>query len=118
MFIDFVDFEISYQLKEVGFKIIRINFDGILHEVGKGRNIRFLNKEFVSYNEPPFRQYYMARNGFYVAKKHPNYFSYKQAIKREIKSWLIIGLFEDRKISKLVSRAKGIKDYRKLLKEI
>lgn len=114
MFIDNVDFDICYQALEKNYKIMKINFDGILHEVGNGRNVYLFGIAMVSYNEPPFRQYYMARNNFYMSKKHKKFFPYWHAVAREIKFWAIIILFETSKIKKLKKRVEGILDYRKM----
>ena len=72
LFIDSVDFDICINMRMHGFKIYKINFDGILHEVGHGRNVKLLLKDYVSYNHSPFRQYYMARNHKYLVKSIRN----------------------------------------------
>lgn len=110
MFIDWVDFDICLQVRKVGYKVVRLNYDGVLHEVGKGKNVNFLGKSYISYNHPVFRQYYMARNHFYLVKKHPEYISLKNEIKKEIRFWMIIMLFEKNRCDKLKARMRGIKD--------
>lgn len=61
-FIDCVDFDLCYTMREAGFKIYRVNHVGLLHEVGRGENRRFLWKKIVVYHEKPWRIYYLARN--------------------------------------------------------
>ena len=34
MFIDCVDFDICYSLRAAGYKIVRIPYDGLIHEIG------------------------------------------------------------------------------------
>ena len=40
-FIDTVDFDICYSLREAGFKVYRVNHVGLYHEVGHGENRRW-----------------------------------------------------------------------------
>lgn len=116
MFIDWVDFDICIQLRNAGYKIMKVNYDGLLHEVGNGKNVKIFGKQYIAYNHSSFRQYYMARNHFYVAKKYPNIISLKNEIKKEIRFWIIIILFERNKVSKLLARCRGMMDVRKLFK--
>lgn len=115
MFIDRVDWDICYQLIEKGFKIYRVNYNGLLHEVGKGKNGKLFGKKIVVYNEPPFRHYYIARNNLYLYKKHPDFFSLLGIVKGEVRAWFIILLFEDDKLKKFKARIKGINDYKRML---
>jgi rhamnosyltransferase len=75
MFIDCVDFDICYSLLEKGYKIIRIPFIGLLHEVGHGKNISLFGYPYVIYNHTPWRRYYINRNSIYIAKKHPKFYN-------------------------------------------
>lgn len=115
MFIDMVDWDICAQFIENGYKIIRINFDGILHEVGKGKNVRFLWMKWISFNHSAFREYYISRNRFYLCKKHPTQYKFLVEFFRELKSWIIILLYEDSKIKKIKAKTRGIMDYKKLI---
>lgn len=114
MFIDYVDFDICLQMKQKGFSTVKLNYDGVLHEVGKGKNVRLLFKKYIAYNHSVFRQYYMARNHIYLAYKYPNEVSLFKEWIREFRSWAIIILYEDNKMKKIQSRIKGLKDIRKL----
>lgn len=118
MFIDGVDFDICVQMRKAGYRIIRINYDGVLHEVGHGKTVRFLGKECETYNHSPFRQYYMARNGFYLAMKYPEEFHLTKQILHEIKECYIICRYESSKMKKIKARLKGISDARRFYKEI
>ena len=115
LFIDSVDFDICINMRIHGFKIYKINYNGILHEVGHGRNVKLLFKDYISYNHSPFRQYYMARNHKYLVMKYPDQFSGSKEWIREIRSEAIILLYEEEKIKKLRSRWKGLLDAKKLL---
>lgn len=117
LFIDSVDFDICITMRKHGFKIVKVNFNGILHEVGCGKNVKLLFKSYVSYNHSPFRQYYMARNQKYLLKKFPDQFSKCKEWLREFRTELIIVLYEKDKIKKLRRRWKGIRDANKLLEQ-
>lgn len=114
MFIDSVDFDICLNLKKHGLKIVKINYDGVLHEVGKGKNVRLLFKDYIVYNHSAFRNYYIARNHLYLIRKYPESFNTLKEYIREIRSEVLIILFEKNKFSKLRSRWKGIIDSKKL----
>ncbi len=108
-FIDCVDFDICYSLREKGYKIIRVNHVGILHEVGHGENRRFLWKKIVVYHEKPQRIYYLARNTRRLYMKHKEY-GLLRLIKKELALFARIALYEDNKIIKLNSFLKGLQE--------
>ncbi len=114
MFIDGVDFDYCQQLSRNGFRIYRVDFYGLLHEVGKSKNVRFFLKRFAVYNESPFRHYYIARNMKYLSYKYPNYRNLRKCYIWEFKACVKVLLYEDDKLSKLVQRLKGFMAARKL----
>lgn len=114
MFIDGVDFDICAQVNECGKKIIRIHYDGLLHEIGHGKNVRLLWKMYETYNHAPIRQYYMARNQFYLSQKYPNQFPIFRVLLSEIRICLVILIYEKNRRKKIISRFKGVLDSRKL----
>ena len=114
LFIDSVDIDMCYKLRENGYKIIRIPYDGLLHEVGKGRNVSFFGKSYIVYNHNPLRHYYMARNQRYLVKRYPKELnSFKESI-REIRTWVLIMLYESKKIKKICCRIKGLQNAKQL----
>lgn len=115
LFIDAVDFDICYNMRQHGYRIVQIGYDGILHEVGHGRNVRILWRKFISYNHPPFRQYYRARNARYLVLKYPCEYSRARAWCAEIVEELIILFYEDQKFEKIRNRWRGLRDSRKLI---
>ena len=106
MFIDYVDFDMCYSLIEAGFKIYRIPFLGLLHEVGNGRNVSFFGKQYIVYNHSACRKYYLIRNSIYCAKKHPPFDSLLIAF-REM---LFVLIYEKDKKKKIVCMLKGFID--------
>lgn len=110
LFIDNVDGDICIKFKRKGYKVLSIHYNGILHEVGHGRNVRFLWKKDIIYNHPANRQYYMARNQIYVARKYPTEFNMCSQLKKEIRKMLLVILFEENKIEKCRARIRGVRD--------
>ena len=106
-FIDCVDFDICYSLRSSGYKIYRVNHVGLLHEVGKGENRRFLWKKIVVYHENPLRIYYLARNLCKMHKKHKGY-TWLILLKKEAALLLRIILYEDNKKNKFKNFCHGI----------
>ena len=110
MFIDFVDFDYSIKMYLNGFKIYRINYNGLLHEIGHSKVYRFLGLRFVSSNHSPFRQYYMARNPIIMSKKYPKYYKMNARIGIELSNLFVILAFEKNKWKKIKRRFAGICD--------
>lgn len=110
MFIDNVDGDICINYKTHGYHVLSINYGGILHEVGHGKNVRFLWMKDQIYNHPAFRHYYIARNRIYVARKYPEEFVIWREVCKEVRNLRLILCFEDDKIAKCKARIRGIRD--------
>ena len=110
MFIDGVDFDICFSLAEKNFKIYRIPYIGLLHEVGHGKNVKFMGRKWIVYHEPAWRQYYIGRNWIYLNKKHRRLFPRKTMVKQIIKDIVVIIGYENNRADKLKNYIKGLKD--------
>lgn len=110
MFIDGVDWDICYALRRAGFSIYKVNYDGLLHEVGHGKNVSLLGKKYVAYGESALRNYYGARNDIYLARKYPEILSMPKTLLRELRAELIVLFFEGEKGAKLRSRWHGVRE--------
>lgn len=108
MFIDKVDFDICLSMQERNYKILKINFNGLLHEVGRGKNVSFMGKKYIVYNHSYLRKYYIARNAVYMARKHKETLSLSREIIRELRDMLLVILYEDKKIIKTIFSIKGL----------
>ena len=107
LFIDMVDYDICYALIRNGYKIVRMNYTGFLHEVGRSVTKRFFGKNIIIYNHSPLRKYYWVRNSIYLKRKyHLGIGEDSRVIKRMIQTLL----YEDNKLSKLKSMLKGAVD--------
>lgn len=112
MFIDYVDFDMCTKLIENNYKIIKINYVGMLHEVGKAEIRQILWKKVVLYNHSSLRVYYYVRNGMYYTKKHKKSINILKSYINIIKRVFIILSFENNKRENFKSICKAIKDYR------
>lgn len=111
LFIDMVDYDICYALVHSGYKIIRMNYTGFLHEVGKSTTRKFFGKNIIIYNHSPLRKYYWVRNSIYLKRK---YNLGLKADTRVIKRIIQTLLYEEDKLPKLKSMCKGVADGYKL----
>ena len=115
-FIDCVDFDICYSLREQGYRICRIDYIGLYHEVGHGENRRFFGKQIVVYHQLPFRIYYLSRNTIWLNIKHKRMFPMLKMYKKMIALFLRIILYEDCKKEKWREFRCGIKNSRKYVR--
>lgn len=107
LFIDSVDFDICYRMKEFGFKTYLINKIGILHEIGRIKKVHFFNKTIEIYNQTPMRHYYRTRNDFIMARRYSCTKSVPYTLYLQLREWGKVLLYEDRKFSKTKSMILG-----------
>lgn len=107
-FIDAVDFDVCYTLREAGFRVVRVNHVGLYHEVGHGENRHFLWKKIVVYHQKPIRIYYYARNLIWMHKKHPRLYTTRQLLKTELALFVRILIYEDHKWQKIKAFFRGV----------
>lgn len=107
LFIDMVDFDLCWSLKEAGFRILRVNNLLLSHEIGHSKIVRLFGKENIVYNHPASRCYYMIRNTIAVGKKHNRII---QCARWVLKRVILINLFEDDRLHKDKMIIKGIID--------
>lgn len=111
MFIDRVDTDMCYTLREHGYKVIKVNYLGLLHEVGyKTRTKRILGKEVVIFNHSAFRSYYIIRNAIYFVRKHKKYINVRRTYFSAYRRILVFIFFEDDKWKKFKASIRGLID--------
>lgn len=108
MFIDFVDFDICYALVRAGYRIIKIPYEGLLHEDGHGANISFFGKKYIMYHKSAWRRFYMTRNYIYLARKFPEVQSPFIATLRCLWHICLVFIYEEDKFAKLQNGIKGV----------
>lgn len=114
LFIDWVDFDFCARVREAGYSLIRIPFQGLLHELGDARIVSLLGRRVVILREAPLRVYYRTRNMLYVTKQHRTQYPRGFASRAVFRDAVKILLFEDQKHQKLCALLRGIRDAGKL----
>lgn len=109
MFIDKVDCDICINLRQHGYRIVRIAYEGLLHEIGHAKQINLGFRKWELYNHSSFRRYYMCRNASYLLRKYHNGYVVKMFLK-EIFQFFLVLLFEEDKKEKAGKSIKGFFD--------
>ena len=104
MFIDSVDFDICYLIKENGYKILRTNETALLHEVGKSQKKEFCGREELVFNHSPLRCYYIIRNSLLLGKRHNRRLFFMWVALKRI---CLVLIYEDDKCNKMNMMLKG-----------
>ena len=116
LFIDSVDYDICATIVENNYNIIKVNYEGLLHEVGHARIVRpFFRREQV-YNHSSFRVYYIIRNSIILMKKHKSLNTIKNKIKLIKRKFLILRYYDNKEENKTMIK-KAVCDARKIIKE-
>jgi rhamnosyltransferase len=114
LFIDYVDHEYCLRLHEKGYKVLQCNGVFLEHTLGDIRIYRFLGLSLAATNHSVFRRYYMTRNRFFLLNKYKK--TYPLYCRSQLKNFwwefLMVLLFEKRKIAKIRSIIKGYRDYK------
>lgn len=114
MFIDYVDFDLCTTLRERRYTIIRLNYEGLLHELGNRKVVRVLGVKHIAMNHSPMRKYYIVRNVIYYGKKH------RKSVSRLHEARVVLGfialtlLAEPNKIKNAKAMLQGIYDAGKM----
>jgi len=111
MFIDCVDYDFCIKLKNIGYKIIRINDIVINHEVGHAE-IKYLpfKIKIILYNHNNLRNYYIVRNTLYLVRKYSNDKIVYKWLPRLVYWELCKIVFEKNKKDTFLSILRGIND--------
>lgn len=115
MFIDCVDFDFCYSLREHNYSVIQVKSVRLSHKIGNSTKKKFLICEINVKGHDENRKYYMARNRIYIAIKHHLWIHFIRNNLRNIKQIITVILFEDNKKKKIVKTIKGWRDGYKLL---
>lgn len=110
MFIDGVDFDYCFRLRQDGYKIYQINNIVLEHQIGNIQIRHFLFCKVVVRNHSSFRKYYIARNIIYFDKKNKHKKIPLKATIRVMKQMLLVVLYEKQKMEKLKRLCDGFCD--------
>lgn len=109
LFIDGVDIDISLRLKKRGFSIKKIDYEGIVHELGEKGEVNSTNKKAIkTSNHAPWRNYYARKNLIYIARKYYKGFEKHKRVWQQIIYGLGTILLEDKKLERIKFNVKGI----------
>lgn len=108
LFIDRVDDDFCFALRDKGWKILQTNRVALEHQIGNPTLHSFIGKKYYTDSYPSFRYYFIARNTIIVCSYYQNlpYNMYKLLLKRFFK--ILLG--EKNKYDKMKAFLKGIKD--------
>ena len=110
LFIDGVDIDVSCNLRLHGYKIIQIDYCGLLHELGNGRTKMFFGKPISIAYHIPWRNYYTRRNIIYVARRYYSGIKKWKIIIKQILYGIGAVVLEDKKVERFKCNFKGIID--------
>lgn len=108
LFIDRVDDDFCFALRDKGWKILQTNRVALEHQIGNPTLHSFIGKKYYTDSYPSFRYYFIARNTIIVCSYYQNlpYNMYKLLLKRFFK--ILLG--EKNKYDKMKAFLNGIKD--------
>ncbi|MFA9290039.1 MAG: glycosyltransferase family 2 protein [Solirubrobacteraceae bacterium] len=115
-FIDLVDTDFSFKLRENNFKVLITNKTAFIHSLGESSYFTLWNNKKIWYtNHSPIRRYYITRNRFYFIKKYKeNHLTFcRNELKNILKEAIKIVLFEDQKFAKAKAIFYGFSDFYK-----
>ena len=117
-FIDDIDIEYCMNLNINGYKVVRLNYVELKHDLGDIEVKHKLGRDFVCSNHNYIRRYYMVRNTFYLCSEYQEYFpDYCKFLKRGLRGQLQnIILFEKDKFRKVHNMIRGYRDYKRKVK--
>lgn len=114
LFIDHIDHEYGLRLNSKGYEIQQIGEITLRHNLGNAKVLRILGVRVRYISHSPLRNYYMIRNGFYVAFiyrfLYPSFHFIN--LKLVLKELLKIVFLEDEKFDRLKFVLIGFRDYK------
>lgn len=112
-FIGFVDFDLDFSVKTLGYKILVIGECIISQQIGNPIKASVFTKQGLT-NFSSSRYYYLYRNNYYFNNKFKNYKEAKKFAKmKRIKYFIKLLTTERNKIEKIKMSYKGYCDYKK-----
>ena len=118
LFIDGIDFDFCMNLNVHGYKVRRLNYCSLKHELGDIKIVNILGRKFVCSNHSAVRRYYMCRNNHYIYDMYHEHFpDYCDTIIRGLEGqFKNILVFEKDKYKKIRNMRRGYQDYKKGIK--
>ena len=112
LFIDYVDHDFCFRLRRAGLKIVECRNARLIHRIGHARTIKCLGRKLIIDQHPPFRSYYILRNGLYFWRTFPEPDPFVRADKMNtLKLILKAILFDTRKAERMRMFWRGYRDF-------
>lgn len=118
MFIDNIDIDYCLNLNLHNYKVIRLNYLTLKHNLGDSKIYNLFYKKVVTSNHNYIRRYYITRNMLYTIKDYNQYFpEYCKYLKKCLfYNFKTILFLEKDKFRKIRSIYRGYKDYKNNVK--
>lgn len=110
MFIDFVDIDFCFKLREAGYKILQINNVFLFQKIGELKEIIIGKRHVYVRNHSFHRKYFFARNIIYCNYCHPKTFRWGFSLNILLTTYIKVLFFENNKWKKIGAMNRGIKD--------
>lgn len=105
LFIDCVDFDFCFRLREAGYRIFMDKSSKLDHRRGSPTIVSWRGRDFTVYNYTSTRYYYQVRNNLYLGYRFPEY---RKVARRKIRRMLRnVLLFESNKLLNLTAIGHG-----------
>ena len=118
LFIDWVDVEMCYRIREAGYKIAQCDVQ-FLHTFGDPIMHKLFFKSIIVANYSPMRNYFVSRNIYYCYYRYPNF---RKEVNKNKKGllvrFIITAIYEKNKLEKLKMFIKGKKDAKNFYKMV
>lgn len=113
-FIDGIDLEYCLRLKKNNYKIVRLNYIEVLHNLGDIKYHNFFGKRILTTNHNYIRMYYILRNYNYIKRDYYDIDKeYCEPLNHlKLRLFRVI-MYEKDKFKKIRNMFRGIKDYKK-----
>ncbi len=112
LFIDYVDHDFCFRLRKAGWKILGCSDAHLVHMIGHATTLRRWGRDIIIDQHPPFRSYYIIRNGLYFWKKNNEPSDFIRADKKNTLKLIIKAfLFDTHKVARIYMFWQGYKDF-------
>ena len=114
LFIDWVDFQLDFNLMAAGYQTYYSDVAIIEHSIGEKQAHRFFHKKIYPTSHPLFREYYFTRNALVVGRQFSSLIpGLMKFVWRSIGIKYVFAFYEKNTLKRLVQLTKGIHDAKK-----
>lgn len=114
LFIDWVDFQLDFNIIAAGFQTYYTNVAHIEHSIGQKQVHRFLGKRIYPTSHPLFREYYFTRNALVVGREFRELIpGLMKFVWRSIGIKYLFAFYEKQTLKRLWHLTKGVFDSRR-----